>query len=361
MTSKKIFINALTRKAVPRPATGSATSVVTVDLMKKTNIFFPDAHNDPVKMAGLAAAGSTEMIKYIICIMLVALSVSAVQAQAQAQDQDTTCYYGVNNSPSGPAEALLKKEVRKASKNRYKVETHIREDGQWRLLSSETVKVRNKHEYLVREYSDGLNTRIYTRQFTLTPEGLYSFVEVWNNKTIRTGISSTRFPLTLQGTERKFHNNGLLKSESLYQDNQLISNRNWLENGDEYLSDVYYLVSSYPQYKPGTKFQHKYLLEYIRQSGYNLQNLDGVITIGFVVTGEGTIDGVYVAGGIMPGFDEIAAEAVRTLPGEWEPATVGNEQVNCFLTIPINFIQAPNTNYEYLDITFSAFTWMIYW
>ena len=63
----------------------------------------------------------------------------------------------------------------------------------------------------------------------------------------------------------------------------------------------------------------------------------------------------------MPDFDEIAAEAVRTLPGEWEPAFVGTDRVNCFLTLPINFIQNPNTNYEYLDMTFSASTYMIYW
>ena len=52
-------MRALSRKPVPRPATGSATSVVTVDLMEKTGIFFPDVHLDAEKMAGLAAAGYT--------------------------------------------------------------------------------------------------------------------------------------------------------------------------------------------------------------------------------------------------------------------------------------------------------------
>ena len=54
-------MRALSRKPVPRPATGSATSVVTVDLMEETGIFFPDVHLDAEKMAGLAAAGYTEM------------------------------------------------------------------------------------------------------------------------------------------------------------------------------------------------------------------------------------------------------------------------------------------------------------
>ena len=58
---RDIFLQALERKPASRPATGSATSIVTVDLMKKTGFFFPDVHFDPEKMAGLAEAGYTEL------------------------------------------------------------------------------------------------------------------------------------------------------------------------------------------------------------------------------------------------------------------------------------------------------------
>jgi len=56
---RDIFLRSLKREAVPRPANGSATSVVTLDLMEKVRVYFPDAHLDPVKMADLAAAGHT--------------------------------------------------------------------------------------------------------------------------------------------------------------------------------------------------------------------------------------------------------------------------------------------------------------
>lgn len=59
MTSREIFLLSLERKPVPRPATGSATSIATVDLMQETGCFFPDAHTDAGVMAGLAAAGHT--------------------------------------------------------------------------------------------------------------------------------------------------------------------------------------------------------------------------------------------------------------------------------------------------------------
>ncbi|MBN1291599.1 MAG: MtaA/CmuA family methyltransferase [Candidatus Latescibacteria bacterium] len=61
MKPKDIFMKSLFREQVPRPATGSATSVVTVDLMDKAGFFFPEAHLDAEKMAGLAAAGYTEI------------------------------------------------------------------------------------------------------------------------------------------------------------------------------------------------------------------------------------------------------------------------------------------------------------
>ena len=44
---------------MPRPATGSATSVVTMDLMERVGAFFPKAHLDAGTMARLARAGAT--------------------------------------------------------------------------------------------------------------------------------------------------------------------------------------------------------------------------------------------------------------------------------------------------------------
>ncbi len=58
---RDIFLNALRRRKTPRPATGSATSIVTADLMTDVGIHFPDAHLDARKMADLAAAGHTAL------------------------------------------------------------------------------------------------------------------------------------------------------------------------------------------------------------------------------------------------------------------------------------------------------------
>lgn len=59
MKPRDIFLRALRREPTPRPATGSATSMITTDLMDAAGAAFPDAHLDARVMADLAAAGAT--------------------------------------------------------------------------------------------------------------------------------------------------------------------------------------------------------------------------------------------------------------------------------------------------------------
>ncbi len=61
MKPRDIFLTKLKRGTAPRIATGSATSIVTTDLMEKVGVFFPEAHQVPEQMARLAAAGYTEL------------------------------------------------------------------------------------------------------------------------------------------------------------------------------------------------------------------------------------------------------------------------------------------------------------
>jgi methylthiol:coenzyme M methyltransferase len=61
MKPRDIFLAGMRRQPTPRPAVGSATSIVTTDLMEKVGVWFPEAHRDPEKMAALAAAGYTDL------------------------------------------------------------------------------------------------------------------------------------------------------------------------------------------------------------------------------------------------------------------------------------------------------------
>jgi [methyl-Co(III) methanol-specific corrinoid protein]:coenzyme M methyltransferase len=59
MKPRDNFLAALHRQTVPRAATGSATSVVTTDLMGHAGVWFPEAHLDAGKMAALAETAVT--------------------------------------------------------------------------------------------------------------------------------------------------------------------------------------------------------------------------------------------------------------------------------------------------------------
>ena len=57
MRPRDIFLSKIRRGKAVRLAVGSATSIVTSDLMEEVGVWFPEAHLDPEKMAVLAAAG----------------------------------------------------------------------------------------------------------------------------------------------------------------------------------------------------------------------------------------------------------------------------------------------------------------
>ncbi|MHB8997201.1 MAG: MtaA/CmuA family methyltransferase [Armatimonadota bacterium] len=63
MTPRERFLNALRRPPTDRPCVGNCVSAATIELMEASGCFFPEAHLDPEKMAGLAAT-SFEVLGY---------------------------------------------------------------------------------------------------------------------------------------------------------------------------------------------------------------------------------------------------------------------------------------------------------
>ncbi len=61
MNSKERFLAAIQRKKTDRPAIGTPTSIVCLELMEKLNIYFPEGHLKSGSMAALAAAGHSIM------------------------------------------------------------------------------------------------------------------------------------------------------------------------------------------------------------------------------------------------------------------------------------------------------------
>ena len=49
-------------------------------------------------------------------------------------------------------------------------------------------------------------------------------------------------PLLFEGEVTEFYSNGNKKSISVYKNNELVWNKNWLENGEKYIDNIFYSV-----------------------------------------------------------------------------------------------------------------------
>ncbi|MFC1541206.1 uroporphyrinogen decarboxylase family protein [Candidatus Latescibacterota bacterium] len=118
MKPKEIFLRALKRKTVPRPATGSATSIATIDLMDKVGFYFPDVHTNEEKMAGLAASGYTElgfdnvMPLFSVCHESVALGCRADWGEIDRMPDCRGGLYGIEDDIIIPDDLLNKPSCR---------------------------------------------------------------------------------------------------------------------------------------------------------------------------------------------------------------------------------------------------------
>ena len=120
MKPREVFLRALHRETVPRAATGSATSVVTVDLMQELGIFFPEAHLDSEKMARLAAAGHTVigfdnvMPLFGVCHDAAALGCEINWGRIDVMPTCGTPPYGIDDEIIIPADFLKRPAARVA-------------------------------------------------------------------------------------------------------------------------------------------------------------------------------------------------------------------------------------------------------
>ena len=66
------------------------------------------------------------------------------------------------------------------------------------------------------------------------------------------------------------------------------------------------------------------------------QNIDGRVTVNFVVNEDGSITDVKVARGIGYGCDEEAMRVVRSLP-KWKPGKQNGKAVRVAFSLPITY------------------------
>ncbi len=81
MNSKERFMNALTQQPVDRPPVGAVVTAITVPMMEKSGVYWPEAHTEATKLADLAASvwehAQIESIKLPFCMTIEAEALGA--------------------------------------------------------------------------------------------------------------------------------------------------------------------------------------------------------------------------------------------------------------------------------------------
>lgn len=260
----------------------------------------------------------------------------------------TVLYYGVNSKPVDDAvDARLKKELIKKSDKRFIIITSVvsnntkKKNEGWLMTEKEKIRIeKNGTLYISKTGEDYLAKKI-RREMIQRDSGLYEFSDLDaganTRKVIRTGFSSTFLPLHLEGTETAYYSNGNIKSISQFRNNQLISNQNWLQNGDKYIDSIFYSADREPVYQMGSDFFHKYLLQNLYNSNFDLAQIREVVEVAWVVMENGEMAGVISLSESDDPLNLFLVKCVADLPGKWQPATLDGKAVRYFISVPLNF------------------------
>jgi antitoxin component YwqK of YwqJK toxin-antitoxin module len=270
---------------------------------------------------------------HLICIILL-----AILTGVYGSDEPQVWYFGSNDRPATEKTAIKKLVLEKTPRNKKWLYTHLKIDDDWKVVKKEIFRETRPLHYTVQLYEGKLLMHKTRLTFEKIGDETYLFEERRDGRITRTGNSSSRIPLHLEGMVKEYYDNGNLKSESMYADNQLVWNRNWLRDGSKFIDSLFYSVDRWPVYINGDLVLKTTLNNHIVESKHYSNDLSGTVLLGFVIMETGEIQGVHVMNYPVTKIAEVAAEGLQMLPGKWEPAVLDNKTVRCFMTFPINFI-----------------------
>jgi hypothetical protein len=270
--------------------------------------------------------------------------------------KDTTCYFGVNGKIELINNGLTKKVVRSISAKKIIVRTYKIDQNHWQKSLYEAYNKTDNGTYLVTTKA-GTIKKFITYKYTLQENGTYKFSEYDKGKLLRTGYSTRTLPLILQGNVAEFYANGKKKSESVYNNNELVSNKNWLEDGTPYFDNVFYSVDVDPTFTLGSSYLSGHIIKSLDKNKVDYKHIYGKMEIGFVVLENGQIDGFQVLRGMGPELNDIILSSFKTLIGQWTPAKLNGSDVRYFKIFPINFISY-ETRFDNIDFEAGSIRWM---
>lgn len=262
-------------------------------------------------------------------------------ANSVLAQKESVIYIGTNGKLTTLDQAIFMQKTLNKSAKVTTVQTYKLTDAKWEKICSEQYKKLNDSTYQINGNGKNIPPKNF-RTFVLQADNLWKFRDVVKDQIVCSGFAKSVVPLLIHGQVTEYYLSGNKKSVSEYNNNELVSNENWNENGDKYIDNIFYSVDKYPSFNPGNKVLHQYILKGFKDANIDISAISGSLIIGFVVMGDGTIDGIKIIQGLGPNINSVAYESFATLKGTWTPAKLNDQTVRYFQVFPINFIYKEN-------------------
>lgn len=271
--------------------------------------------------------------------------------------QDTTYLYA---SDFGITEhmddAKYKRNHDIRSARRSVVKTYELDGDEWLRTRKEKTVLVNDTLMQIRRKADKLWPEVILRSFHLQEDGLYRFTDQNRGSLILEGTATSLVPLHLEDTVRSYYAKNMPKSVAFYENNKLISNRNWLRNGNEYYDNLHYFVDQVPEHSLGQIHFRAYMLNGIAESGIDLNQISDRVVIGWVVLEDGSLEGFHTISGVFSQLNNTLIKLIREMPGEWQPARLNGRPVRYYMNVPFNFIDR-SESFETLELSTGFVSW----
>ncbi|HET6558703.1 MAG TPA: energy transducer TonB [Prolixibacteraceae bacterium] len=268
------------------------------------------------------------------------LSFFLLAASVYAQ-KESVKYIGINGKLTTLKDAIYMQKISSKSAKNAKVQTYVLSDSNWKQIGSESYKRENDSTWQIRGNGQNIPKKS-VRTFLKQADDTWKFRDIEQGQVLRSGVAQSVVPLLLHGKVTEYYPDGNKKSVSEYQNNELVSNENWNQDGTKYIDNVFYSVDVHPTFIPGIKTLHAHVLKSFKDAGYDISSVEGSILVGFVVMENGTIRGVKTIRGLGPILNDIAVESFKSLIGQWTPAKLNGQPVRYFQVFPINFKSQEN-------------------
>lgn len=266
-------------------------------------------------------------IKFFILFFLI---VAAVQAQERIY------YFGANGKIDAQNNMQTRISIKPKNRNKINVNNEYFSRGEWHVISRERWKQEDENSYRIK-IQKGKKGNAFVRTYNKLDNGKWQFFDLDNQCIICKGITLKKVPLIFDGKVTRYYKSGAVKSEEIYRNNELIANKNWLENGIAYYDNLFYSVDRYPAYSRGNEQLNEAVFQKLKDNKVDFSRIDGQMLIGFVVFKDGKVGGFRVLKGITPHLDRLVVDALREVDGAWIPAQLNGENVRFFQKYPINF------------------------